>query len=103
MGMGEPLLNLRAVVAAVRFLNGAVGIGARHITISTVGVPQAIGRLAAQRMQATLAVSIHAPTQALRAQLIPRCPARRAGRRLSASSSLSSLAEGADADLAKSD
>jgi len=72
MGMGEPLLNLRAVVAAVRFLNAAVGIGARHITISTVGVPQAIARLAAQRMQATLAVSVHAPSQALRQQLIPR-------------------------------
>jgi len=72
MGMGEPLLNLRAVVAAVRFLNTAVGIGARHITISTVGVPQAIARLAAHRMQATLAVSVHAPSQALRQQLIPR-------------------------------
>lgn len=74
MGMGEPLLNLRAVLAAVRFLNAAVGIGARHITISTVGVPQAIVRLAGQRLQATLAVSIHAPSQALREQLIPRCP-----------------------------
>ena len=74
MGMGEPLLNLRAVLAAVRFLNAAVGIGARHITISTVGVPQAIVRLAGHRLQATLAVSIHAPSQALREQLIPRCP-----------------------------
>lgn len=74
MGMGEPLLNLRAVLAAVRFLNAAVGIGARHITISTVGVPQAIVRLAGQRLQATLAVSIHAPSQALREQLIPRFP-----------------------------
>ncbi|KAK9827990.1 hypothetical protein WJX81_005819 [Elliptochloris bilobata] len=75
MGMGEPLLNLRAVVAAVRFLNTAVGIGARHITISTVGVPQAIVRLAGHRMQATLAVSIHAPNQALRQQLIPSAKA----------------------------
>ena len=74
MGMGEPLLNLRAVLAAVRFLNAAVGIGARHITISTVGVPQAIVRLAGHRLQATLAVSIHAPSQALREQLIPRYP-----------------------------
>ncbi len=52
MGMGEPLLNLKAVMAAVHYLNSAVGIGARHITISTVGVPQAIVRLAGYGTQA---------------------------------------------------
>ena len=52
MGMGEPLLNLKAVMAAVNYLNSAVGIGARHITISTVGVPQAIVRLAGYGTQA---------------------------------------------------
>lgn len=52
MGMGEPLLNLKAVMAAVQYLNSAVGIGARHITISTVGVPQAIVRLAGYGTQA---------------------------------------------------
>ncbi len=45
--------------------------GARHITISTVGVPNAIPRLAARQLQSTLAVSIHSPTQALRESLVP--------------------------------
>lgn len=43
MGMGEPLLNLAGVLPAITHLNGAMGIGARHITVSTVGVPNAIG------------------------------------------------------------
>jgi 23S rRNA (adenine2503-C2)-methyltransferase len=43
MGMGEPLLNLAGVLPAIRHLNSAMGIGARHITVSTVGVPNAIG------------------------------------------------------------
>ena len=43
MGMGEPLLNLAGVLPAIRHLNTAMGIGARHITVSTVGVPNAIG------------------------------------------------------------
>lgn len=77
MGMGEPLLNLRAVLPAVRSLNTRLGIGARRITVSTVGVPQAIPRLAAglDALQATLAVSIHAPTQALREALVPSAKA----------------------------
>lgn len=73
MGMGEPLLNLRNVLGAVRVLTGDVGIGARHITLSTVGVPNAIMKLATHKLQSTLAVSIHAPTQPLREQLVPRC------------------------------
>jgi len=48
-------------------------IGARRITISTVGVPNAIARLADADLQSTLAVSIHAANQQLREQLIPRC------------------------------
>ncbi|GAB4823741.1 hypothetical protein N2152v2_010787 [Parachlorella kessleri] len=71
MGMGEPLLNLPSVLRAYEILNKDLGIGARHITISTVGVPNAIARLAARQLQSTLAVSIHAPTQALREQVVP--------------------------------
>lgn len=71
MGMGEPLLNLENVLAAVRSLNQDVGIGQRSITISTVGIPGRIRRLAQHQLQVTLAVSLHASNQALREQLIP--------------------------------
>ena len=71
MGMGEPLLNTDSVVAAVRSLNQDVGIGQRSMTISTVGIPGHIRRLAEQRLQVTLAVSLHASNQALRTRLIP--------------------------------
>jgi hypothetical protein len=71
MGMGEPLLNLPAVEEAYRLLNGGLGISGRSITVSTVGVPNAIRKLAALRLPVTLAVSIHAPDQALREKLIP--------------------------------
>uniref|UniRef100_B8HRU7 Probable dual-specificity RNA methyltransferase RlmN n=1 Tax=Cyanothece sp. (strain PCC 7425 / ATCC 29141) TaxID=395961 RepID=B8HRU7_CYAP4 len=71
MGMGEPLLNLEAVLEAVRCLNQDVGIGQRFLTISTVGIPGQIRRLANHHLQATLAVSLHASNQPLRAQLIP--------------------------------
>jgi 23S rRNA (adenine2503-C2)-methyltransferase len=60
MGMGEPLLNLDNVMAAVRSLNEDIGIGQRSITISTVGVPGRIPRLAEYGLQVTLAVSLHA-------------------------------------------
>lgn len=75
MGMGEPLLNLRNTLAAHRCLNEDVGIGARNITISTVGVPNAIAKLAEARLQSTLAVSLHAPNQELRERLIPSAKA----------------------------
>ena len=79
MGMGEPLLNLRAVTAAARFINADLGIGARHIPVSTVGVPNAIGMLARALtdppLQLTLAVSIHAPNQAVRQKIIPSAKA----------------------------
>jgi len=71
MGMGEPLLNLEATVAAVRSLNADVGIGQRNLTVSTVGVPGRIRQLAQRQLQVTFAVSLHAPNQRLREQLIP--------------------------------
>ncbi|MEW6249735.1 MAG: 23S rRNA (adenine(2503)-C(2))-methyltransferase RlmN [Planctomycetota bacterium] len=73
MGMGEPLANYDAVVAAVRILNAPWGlnIGARKITLSTVGLPKQIRRLAEESLQLNLALSLHAPEQELREELIP--------------------------------
>ena len=77
MGMGEPLLNSEAVLDAIRCFNNDLGIGQRRITVSTVGVPRTLPRLAELAMQRlgraqfTLAVSLHAPNQALREELIP--------------------------------
>ena len=71
MGMGEPMANLDEIVAAVKSLNQDVGIGARSITVSTVGIPGKIQQLAQHRLQIVLAVSLHASNQALREQLIP--------------------------------
>jgi 23S rRNA (adenine2503-C2)-methyltransferase len=73
MGMGEPLLNVEAVVAAAEALSDArrFGLGARHITISTSGVVPGIERLIALQPQWTLAVSLHAARDALRDVLVP--------------------------------
>jgi 23S rRNA (adenine2503-C2)-methyltransferase len=71
MGMGEPLLNIQEVVAAIHSLNEDVGIGQRSLTISTVGLPDKIRQLAQHRLQVTFAVSLHASNQSLRQQLIP--------------------------------
>jgi 23S rRNA (adenine2503-C2)-methyltransferase len=74
MGMGEPLSNLGAVVPAIRTLNAlwGMGVSARRITLSTVGMPRAIERLAEQLdLPITLAVSLHAPNDEIRRQLIP--------------------------------
>ncbi|NJL00189.1 MAG: 23S rRNA (adenine(2503)-C(2))-methyltransferase RlmN [Spirulinaceae cyanobacterium SM2_1_0] len=71
MGMGEPLLNIPAVVAALRVLNQEVGIGQRSLTVSTVGLPDRIREFAEHRLQVTFAVSLHASNQADREQLIP--------------------------------
>jgi 23S rRNA (adenine2503-C2)-methyltransferase len=73
MGMGEPLANYPVTVEAVRRLNDAhgMGISQRRITVSTVGLPKQIERLAGEGLQATLAVSLHAPNDALRRELIP--------------------------------
>lgn len=71
MGMGEPLANLANVITALGCLNQDVGIGARSLTLSTVGLPHKIRELAEYQLQSTLAVSLHAPNQPLREQLIP--------------------------------
>ena len=77
MGIGEPLLNIEAVLAAIRCLNIDLGIAQRRITVSTVGVPHTLPQLAELAMkrlgraQFTLAVSLHAPNQELRERLIP--------------------------------
>ena len=75
MGMGEPLLNLEAVLAAVKSLNQDVGIGMRSITISTVGIRDRIRQLAEHKLQLTFAVSLHASNQQLREKLIPSAKA----------------------------
>ncbi len=71
MGMGEPLLNLPAVLKAIRILTGPVGLSMRHITVSTVGVVPGIDKLAQEDLPLTLAVSLHAPDDALRSELVP--------------------------------
>jgi len=71
MGMGEPLLNLDAVIGAVKSINQDVGIGVRSLTISTVGIPGRIRQLAEHKLQITFAVSLHASNQPLREKLIP--------------------------------
>ncbi|KAG0462292.1 hypothetical protein HPP92_020768 [Vanilla planifolia] len=71
MGMGEPMLNLKSVLQAHRCLNKDIQIGQRMMTISTVGVPNTIKMLASRKLQSTLAVSLHAPNQKLREQIIP--------------------------------
>jgi 23S rRNA (adenine2503-C2)-methyltransferase len=71
MGMGEPLLNYSGVLKAIRLLNEEAGIAMRHITLSTVGVVPNILKLADEDLQITLAVSLHAPNDALRSELVP--------------------------------
>lgn len=71
MGMGEPLANSRAVMAAVRCMVDDLGLSARGITVSTVGVVPRIRELAAQDLPLTLAVSLHAPDDDLRDTLVP--------------------------------
>ena len=71
MGMGEPLLNFENVVKALHVLNDEVGIAMRRMTISTVGIRGTIERLRDLDLQITLAISLHAPDDALRNHLIP--------------------------------
>ncbi|MBC1222612.1 23S rRNA (adenine(2503)-C(2))-methyltransferase RlmN [Nostoc sp. UCD121] len=71
MGLGEPLLNTENVLAALKSLNQDVGIGQRSLTVSTVGIRDRIREFAQNNLQITLAVSLHAPNQALREKLIP--------------------------------
>src|SRR5579875_1104749 len=73
MGMGEPLHNYNNVLQALRILNSPEGfnLGARHMTVSTVGLVPAIRRLSQEPLQVNLAISLHAPTDALRSQTMP--------------------------------
>lgn len=73
MGMGEPLMNWRAVDPALTILNDplGLGLGARHITVSTVGVLPGIVALGERPEQFRLAISIHAPSDSLRRELMP--------------------------------
>ena len=71
MGMGEPFHNYDASLAAVRRLMNDLGIGARHITISTVGLVSQIRRFADEGLQVRLAISLHAATDEERSALLP--------------------------------
>lgn len=75
MGQGEPFQNYEATLEALRFMNAddGLGIGARHITLSTCGLFAGIDRLAQEPEQFTLAVSLHAAQQSVRDTLMPRC------------------------------
>lgn len=73
MGMGEPLANLKALLPALDTLNekGGLGLGARRITVSTVGLPEKMRELAAHGAPYHLAVSLHAPNDPLRTEIVP--------------------------------
>jgi 23S rRNA (adenine2503-C2)-methyltransferase len=73
MGMGEPLLNWPAVDTALTLLNhpAALGIGARHVTVSTVGILPALAQLAKRPEQFRLAISLHAATSDVRRSIMP--------------------------------
>lgn len=73
MGMGEPLHNYNNVLQALRILNSPEGfnLGARHMTVSTVGLVPAIRKLSQEPLQVNLAISLHAPTDELRSQTMP--------------------------------
>jgi 23S rRNA (adenine2503-C2)-methyltransferase len=73
MGMGEPLANFSNVIRAIRIINApwALGIGARHITVSTSGLAPQIKKLADEPLQIRLALSLHAATDEVRNQIMP--------------------------------
>ncbi len=73
MGMGEPFANYDQTLAALKLINSGKGpnLGARHITLSTCGVVPGFAKLAAEGIQFELSVSLHAPNDALRSQLMP--------------------------------
>ena len=73
MGMGEPLANLANLLPALQTLNekGGMGLGARRITVSTVGMPDRMRELAALGTPYNLAVSLHAPNDRLRTEIVP--------------------------------
>lgn len=73
MGMGEPMHNYDNVMAACRILNDQKGfsLGARHISISTCGIVAGIDRMADEDLQVNLAISLHAPNDAMRTRMMP--------------------------------
>ncbi|MDH3680485.1 MAG: 23S rRNA (adenine(2503)-C(2))-methyltransferase RlmN, partial [Acidimicrobiia bacterium] len=71
MGMGEPFANYERLVTALRRTIDELGIGARHITVSTIGLVPQILRFADEGLQVGLAVSLHAANDTLRSELIP--------------------------------
>jgi 23S rRNA (adenine2503-C2)-methyltransferase len=75
MGMGEPLANYRSVLSAVRRITDpqpdGLGLSQRHVTVSTVGLVPAVRRLTSEGLAVTLAVSLHAPDDELRDELVP--------------------------------
>lgn len=71
MGQGEPLLNCKNVIESVRMIMSSVGIGARHITVSTSGIVPGINELAAANLPITLALSLHAPDTHTREEIVP--------------------------------
>ena len=71
MGMGEPLLNLRNVVKALRLLHDEAGLSYRHLTVSTVGLVPQIYELAEENLPIHLALSLHSPDDEVRSRLMP--------------------------------
>ena len=73
MGMGEPFLNYENVIEAIRIINDKNGlnIGARNISISTIGITEGIKKLAQEKLQINLAISLHAPNNKLRDKIMP--------------------------------
>ena len=71
MGIGEPLLNWRALSAALEWVHADLGLGARKVTVSTVGYPERLRRIAPARPPFQLAISLHTPDDEQRARLVP--------------------------------
>jgi len=73
MGMGEPFMNYTNVLDSIRLLNDAdkFALGARHISISTCGLVEGINKLSNENLQVNLAISLHAPNNELRSQIMP--------------------------------
>jgi len=73
MGMGEPFLNYENVMDAVRVFNGKdeFNIGARHVSVSTAGIVEGIEKMAEEKLQTNLAISLHAPNNDLRSKIMP--------------------------------
>lgn len=73
MGMGEPFMNYDNVMAAVKIMNDRRGldIGGRHISISTCGIAEGIEKIIDEPLQVNLAISLHAPNDALRSKIMP--------------------------------